>query len=85
MSERDLVQLGRRARDGRAEERRGVAGQGAEPVGERPVVAVGEHPETRVRARLALPWAGHALVRGDGPFQPQSRSDEREPVAERQR
>ena len=43
VTERDLVQLGRRPGDGRAEERVRVAGERAQPVAERAVVAVREH------------------------------------------
>ncbi len=85
MAERDLVELGGRARDRRPEERRRVARQWAEPVGERAVVAVREHAPTRVGRGLACPRLGDALVPGDRALQAKPGTHEGDPIAHRKR
>ena len=82
---RDLLGLGRGARHGRPEHQVGVAGQLAEPVGERAVVSVREQAPARLGGRLAGARPGHALVARDGDAQPRARARERDALGRPQR
>ena len=82
VAERDLVELGRRARHGRPEERRGVGRERPQPVRERPVVSVREHAAPDVGRLVPGSRARRLLVARDRPLEAQAGAYEGQPLAE---